>query len=58
MSKTQLTEQRTIRATHGREDLARQYGSGVVAFTEQDIDLYERNLLFDHVVAIESAAER
>ena len=58
MSKKQLTAQRTSRAPHDHEDLARQYGSGVVAFTEQDHVLYERHLLFDHVVAIESASPR
>jgi glycogen phosphorylase len=58
MSKKQLTAQRTNRATHDRADLARQYGSGVVAFTEQDNALYERHLLFDHVVAIASATAR
>ncbi len=58
MSKTQLTAQHTSRAVHDRADLARQYGSGVVAFTEQDNALYERHLLFDHVVAIGSAAAR
>jgi glycogen phosphorylase len=58
MSKKQLTAERTIVATHDPAQLARQYGSEVIEFTEKDNALYERHLLFDQVVAIESAKPR
>ncbi len=44
------TKTRASRAVDGNAQLLRQYGCGAVAFTEADNALYERHLLFDHVV--------
>src|SRR4051812_36838396 len=43
---------------NGRRDLLAQYGCGPVKFTGTDDALYERRLVFDHVVAPEDAGPR
>ena len=44
--------------TDGAAGLLRQYGCGAVEFTGADSALYERHLVFDHVVKLAAAGPR
>ena len=46
------------KAPDGTSKLLRHYGCGLVAFTGADDALYERRLLFDHVIDPKSAKPR
>src|SRR5262245_60852731 len=58
MTAKQMTPTTTSPTTDGQAKLLNQYGCGPVEFTGTDNALYERHLLFDHVVSIVGAGTR
>ncbi len=58
MTTTKIATPSTATAGDGVAKLLRQYGCGPVEFTGTDNALYERHLLFDHVIKLTSAGAR
>src|SRR5437660_501986 len=58
MSKAKVATPPTVAPPDGVAKLLRQYGCGPVEFTGTDDALYERHLVFDHVVGVKAADPR